>query len=146
MVALLICPYELAAESALDWRLSVCALGFGHEQAEWQEWTDCDVLVVHDIFLGQRKALHDRVRLGDVAGIQQEDDSTTVATRIPFTNLPIEIELHGLPDFSWHHGHDLFACDASLRGKDDDHASGCRRGGLCLGKGWIGHRSSSYQG
>jgi hypothetical protein len=35
------------------------ALGLGHEQAEWQEWTDFDVLVVQKIFLG---ALQDRVR------------------------------------------------------------------------------------
>src|SRR5215469_1534694 len=137
MVALLICPYELAGESALDWRLSVCALGFGHEQAEWQEWTDCDVLVVHDIFLGQRKALHDRVRLGDVPGIQQEDGPATIATRIPFTNLPVEIELYGLPDFSRHDGHDLFACNGRLHGENDHHASGCGRESLGLGSGCI---------
>jgi hypothetical protein len=29
--------------------------------------------------------------------------------------------LHGLPDFSWHDGHDLLAYDARLHGKDDDH-------------------------
>src|SRR5260370_41152211 len=110
-------------------------LGLGHEQAEWEEWTDCDVLVVQKIFLGQRKALHDRVRLGYILGIQQEDGSATIATRIPFTNLATEIELHGLPDFSWHNRHDLFACNARLRGKDDHHASGCGRGGLGLGNG-----------
>src|SRR6516225_6934439 len=103
------------------------ALGIGHEQAERQKWTDCDVLVVNNIFLGQRKALHDRLRLGEIPGIQQEDNSAPIAPRIPFTNLPIEIELHGLPDFSWHDGHDLFACGARLRGKDGDHASGCGR-------------------
>src|SRR6266567_4470200 len=121
------------------------ALGIGREQAEWQEWTDCNVLVVHNILLGQWKALHDRLRLGNIPGIQQEDDSATIATRIPLTNLPIEIELHGLPDFSWHDGHDLFATDARLHGKDDHHPGGCRRGGLCLGNGWMGHGSSSYQ-
>src|SRR5580700_2345051 len=93
------------------------ALGIGHEQAEWQEWTDRDVLVVHDMFRGQRKALHDRLRLGDIPGIQQEDGSATISTRVPFANLPLEIELHRLPDFSRHDGHDLVACDARLRCK-----------------------------
>ena len=128
------------------WRLSLLLeLGIGHEQAEWQEWTDCDVLVVGNIFLGQRKALHDRLRLGDISSVQQEDDSTTIATRIPFTDLAIEIELHGLADFSRHDGHDLFARNARLRGKDDDHASGCGRKGLSLGNGGAGHGSSAYQ-
>src|SRR5882757_3207511 len=119
--------------------------GIGHEQAERQKRTDCDVLVVHKILLGQWKALHDRLRLGNIPGIQQEHDSATIATRIPLTNLPIEIELHGLPDFGWHDGHDLFACDARLHGKDDHHPGGCGRGGLCLGNGWMGHGSSAYQ-
>src|SRR5258708_24301619 len=95
--------------------------------------------------LAKWKALHDRMRLGNIPGIQQQDDSATIATRIPLTNLPIEIELYVLPDFSWHHGHDLFACDARLHGKDDHHPGGCERGGLCLGNGWMGHGSSSYQ-
>ena len=99
----------------------------------------------HNFFLGQRKALHDRLCLGDIPGIQQEDDSAPIATRIPFANLPIEIELHGLPDFSRHDGHGLFAGDARLHGKDDHHPSGGRRGGLCLGNGLMGHGSSSYQ-
>src|SRR5260370_12631857 len=128
------------------WRMPLLlALGIGHDQAEWQEWTDCDVLVVHNILLGHWKALHDRLRLGNIPGIQQEDGSATIATRIPLTNLPIEIELHGQPDFSGHDGHDLFACDARLHGKDDNHPSGCERGGLCLVKGWMGQASSSYQ-
>jgi len=88
--------------------------GIGHEQAERQEWTDRNVLVIHEIFLAQRKAFHDRVRLGDIPRIQQEDNSATIATRIPFTNPPIEIELHGRPDFSWHDGYHLFACDAAF--------------------------------
>src|SRR5215469_8302667 len=112
--------------------LFLARLRLGHEQAEWQEWADCDVLVIHKIFLAQRKAVHDRLRLGDIAGIQQEDGSPTIAARIPFTNFPTEIELHGLTDFSRHDGHYLFACDARLHGKDRDHASGCRRGGLSL--------------
>jgi hypothetical protein len=79
-------------------RCSVLASsGIGHEQAEWEEWTDCNVIVVQKIFLGQRKAVHDRVRLGDILAIEQEDCSAAIATRIPFTNLAIEIELHGLP-------------------------------------------------
>src|SRR6516165_7238930 len=75
-----------ASSVALDWRLALLlALGIGDEQAEWQEWTDCDVLVVHDIFLGQRQAVHDRVRLGDVPSVQQEDGAAAIAARIPFT-------------------------------------------------------------
>ncbi len=31
-------------------------------------------------------------------------DSAPIRARMPFTNLPIEIELHGLPDFSRHDG------------------------------------------
>jgi hypothetical protein len=50
------------------------------EQAQRQKWADCDVLVVDNILFGQRKALHDRVRLGDIPGIQQEDDSARIAT------------------------------------------------------------------
>jgi hypothetical protein len=69
------------------------ALAVGHEQAEWQKRTDCDVLVIHDIFLGQRKVLDDRLRLGHLPGIQQEDGPATIATRIPFADSPIEIEL-----------------------------------------------------
>jgi hypothetical protein len=76
---------------------------------------------------------------GDIPGIQQEDNSAPIATRIPFTNLPVEIELQGLPDFSWHDGHDLLACDACFHGKDDHHPSGCGRGGLCLTGGWMRH-------
>jgi hypothetical protein len=99
--------------------------GIGHEQTERQEWTDRDVLVVHEIFLAQRKAFDDRLRLRDVLRIQQEDDSATITTRIPFSNFPIEIELHGRADFSWHDGHHLFARGARLHCKDGDHASGC---------------------
>src|SRR5437763_2889394 len=88
------------------------ALGIGREQAEWQQWADGDALVIHDILFGQRKALHDRLRLGNIPAIQQEDGSATIATRMPLTDLPIEIELHGLPDLSRHDGHDLFARDA----------------------------------
>ena len=132
------CGLDITAApvAGFDWRMPLLlGRGIGHEQAERQEWTDCDVLVVENIFFGQRKALHDGVRLGDIPGIQQEDGSAAIATRIPFTNPPIKIELHSLPDFSWHDGHDLFACDASLHGKDDDHASGCGREGLGLGNG-----------
>jgi hypothetical protein len=92
------------------------ALVIGHEQAKRLERTDNDVLMVDDIFSGQWKAIHDRVRLGDIFCIQQEDDAATVAARIPFANLALEIELHGLPDFSWHYGHDLIARDARLGG------------------------------
>src|SRR5215472_5691545 len=81
--------------------------GIGHEQAERKKRTDCDVLVVDEILLGQRQALHDRLRLGDIPGIQQKDGSAPVTTRIPFTNLAVDIELHRLPDLSWHDGHDL---------------------------------------
>src|SRR3569832_585950 len=91
----------------------------GHQQAEWQKRTNCDVVVVHKILLGQWKSLHDRLRLGNILGIQQEDDSATIATRIPLTNLPIEIELHGLPYFSWHGAHDLLACHTHQHSKDD---------------------------
>jgi hypothetical protein len=32
------------------------------------------------------------MRLSDIPGVQQKDDSAPITTRIPFTNLPIEIE------------------------------------------------------
>src|SRR5439155_20855884 len=41
---------------------SLPALGIGREQAEWHEWTDCGVLVIHDILFGQWKTLPDRLR------------------------------------------------------------------------------------
>ena len=61
--------------------------GIGHEHAERHERTDRDVLVVHEILLGQRQALHDRVRLGDIAGVQQEDHAA------PMPVLPLAIFL-----------------------------------------------------
>jgi len=67
------------------------------------------------------------MRLGNILGIQKENDSAAVATRIPFPNLPTEVELHGLLDFSGHDAHDLVACDASFHGDDDHHRSGWGR-------------------
>jgi len=67
------------AQRTLRWGLPSLALAIGREQAEWQEWTDRDEFVLHDIFLGQRKALYDCLCLGNIPGIQQEDDSATIA-------------------------------------------------------------------
>src|SRR5579871_1472820 len=110
-------------------------LGLGGEHAQRHQWADWNELVVHQFLLAQGKAVHDRTRFADIPGIQQENDSAAVATRIPFANLPIEIELQGLLDFSGHDGHHLFACDAGFHGNDDDHAGGCGREGLGLGLG-----------
>ena len=82
--------------------------------------------MVHEIFFTQRKAFDDGLRLFDAPRIKQEDDSAPIATRIPFPNFPIEIELHGRADFSWHDSHHLLVCDARLHGQDDDHAGGGR--------------------
>jgi len=70
-------------------------------------------LVVHQILPAQRQGVHDRLRRGDIAGIQQED-TPRPSPAIPLANFPVEIELHGLPDFGRHDGHDLFAGDAGF--------------------------------
>ena len=85
------------------------------------------------------------MRLGNILGIQQQDNSAAFATRIPFTNVPLEMELHGLLDFSGHGRHDLFACNAGFHGDDDHHPGGCGRWRLRLGEGWIGDGNSDYQ-
>src|SRR5581483_663167 len=72
-------------------RALLLALGIGDEQPERQEWADRDVRMVHEVLLGQRKALHDRACLGHVLGIEQEDGSATIGAREPFANLSFEI-------------------------------------------------------
>src|ERR1700744_888789 len=101
----------MAAMDMLESSLLLLFFGIGQEEAKRQQRTDRDIFMVHDICPGQWKVIHDRLSLGDVPGVQQEDGSATVAPRIPFANLSIQIELHGLADLRRQYAHHLLARD-----------------------------------
>ena len=70
--------------------------------------------MVQHVLFSKRQRLHDGSRLCDVPGVQEENTSLAVFSRVPFADFPIDIELDCRSYLGRHDGHDLLACYAGL--------------------------------
>src|SRR5438270_11167394 len=134
-------PSKPARSCGARWTENSCRSGFRNQQLQRQNRTDGNILVVHQPFPGQWEFFQNRLRLGNIARIKEQDHAAAVAARVPFAHLAVQGELNGLPNSAWHYGHDLIARDSGLHRKEGDDAIGYRP--WWLRGGWIGHEEGS---
>src|SRR5205823_14120418 len=80
---------------------------WSHQGPQRHQGSDGNIVVIHQVFLRERQRFHKGSRLVHGLRVHQEDDAFAIAARIPLTDLPVEIELHGCPNLCRHEGDDL---------------------------------------
>jgi hypothetical protein len=95
-----------------------------YQHPERHQGSNGNVLVIHQLFLGERQRFHKGSCLVLGLRVDQEDDAFAIAARIPLADFPLEVELHSGPDLCWHHGYDLLKGHALPGSLNDEYFGG----------------------
>jgi hypothetical protein len=96
------------------------SLTIANQAGQWEEGTNGNVLVVHQVFFRQRQCVHDGVGIVNGPHANNKNHASAVTPRVPLANLAVEVELHGSPDLGRHDLYDLLTVH-SLFGSQYDH-------------------------